>query len=117
MPGVGCKCRTGIKGLVGFTVSHQLNSYIFASEEHIGRERAKVREAKKSRWWQQKTASGLCFYCGKKFAFKELTMDHVVPLARGGTTTAGNVVPACRPCNKNKGVDTPIDSTLTQQNE
>lgn len=87
-----------------------LNCYLFADEEHIKHERAKVREAKKSRWWQRKTANGLCHYCGKRFPFKALTMDHIVPLARGGTTTAGNVVPACRECNKEKGVDTPVDS-------
>ena len=90
----------------------ELNAYIFADEEHIKRERARVREAKKSRWWQQKTASGLCHYCGRKFKFKELTLDHIVPLARGGTTAAGNVVPACLDCNKQKGVDTPVDSLL-----
>jgi hypothetical protein len=32
----------------------------------------------------------------------ELTMDHVVPLARGGKSTKGNVVPACKPCNNKK---------------
>ncbi len=68
-----------------------------------------MRDAKKSRWWQQKCVSGLCYYCGKKFPIKELTLDHIVPLARGGTTTPGNVVAACRACNKDKGVDTPVD--------
>lgn len=90
----------------------ELNSYLFADEEHIRRERAKVREAKKSRWWQQKTAGGLCHYCGRKFTFKELTMDHVVPIARGGTTSPGNVVPCCADCNKKKSVDTPVDTLL-----
>ncbi len=86
-----------------------LNSYFFVDEEHIRREKLKVKAAKKSRWWQQKTASGLCYYCGKKFCHAELTLDHIVPLARGGTTTPGNCVPACRACNKQKGVDTPVD--------
>lgn len=95
--------------------SGSLNSYIFADDEHVRRERAKVREAKKSRWWQQKTARGLCHYCGQKFPFKDLTLDHIVPLSRGGTTSPGNVVPACRACNKNKGVDTPLDLALSNQ--
>ncbi|MEN9826806.1 MAG: hypothetical protein RI953_2551, partial [Pseudomonadota bacterium] len=82
----------------------ELNSYLFADDDHIRRERAKVREAKKSRWWQQKTANGLCHYCGRKFTFKELTMDHIVPIARGGTTSPGNVVPCCADCNKKKSV-------------
>jgi len=89
-----------------------LNSYLFADEEHVRRERAKVREAKKSRWWQQKTSNGLCHYCQRKFTIKELTMDHIVPIARGGTTSAGNVVPCCADCNKKKSVDTPVDQLL-----
>ena len=52
------------------------------------------------------------FAISAKRNFKELTMDHIVPLARFGTTTPGNVVPACRECNKNKGVDTPVDLIL-----
>jgi 5-methylcytosine-specific restriction protein A len=94
-------------------VPGNLNSYVFADEEHVRRERAKVREAKKSRWWQRKTASGICHYCGLKFPFKALTLDHVVPLARGGTTSPGNVVPACRTCNQAKGPETPVDLILS----
>jgi 5-methylcytosine-specific restriction endonuclease McrA len=40
-----------------------------------------------------------CAYCGKSRA---LTMDHVIPLSRGGRHTVGNVVPACGPCNGSK---------------
>jgi 5-methylcytosine-specific restriction endonuclease McrA len=29
-------------------------------------------------------------------------MDHVVPISRGGRTTKGNVVPACKTCNTAK---------------
>jgi len=29
-------------------------------------------------------------------------MDHVVPIARGGKTTKGNVVPCCKTCNNQK---------------
>lgn len=83
--------------------------YQFADEEHIKREKLKVKAAKKSRWWQQKCSSGLCYYCKKKFPVNKLTLDHIVPLARFGTTTPGNVVPACLECNKKKGVDTPVD--------
>ncbi len=89
--------------------------YYFVDEQHIKIEKSKVRAAKKSRWWQQKCASGICHYCTKKFPFKELTMDHVVPLARGGETKPGNVVPSCRDCNKSKGVDTPVDLILSDE--
>ena len=45
-----------------------------------------------------------CVYCGGK---ADLTMDHLVPLSRGGGHTASNVVPACLHCNSAKGARTP----------
>lgn len=88
--------------------------YIFVDEAHIKKEKAKVKAAKKSRWWQQKCAGGTCYYCKRSFAFKQLTMDHIVPLARGGETKPGNVVPSCLECNRAKGVDTPADIIFSQ---
>jgi hypothetical protein len=46
-------------------------------------------------------ARGRCFYCGEQQA--RLTMDHVVPLARGGRHAIGNLAPACLRCNQSKG--------------
>lgn len=71
-------------------------------EAVIKKERAKARELRKTRWWQQKTSSGLCYYCHQKFPYKQLTMDHLVPLARGGRSTKDNLVPACKDCNNKK---------------
>lgn len=76
------------------------------------RAREGARQAKKKRWWLQKRDAGLCHYCGQKFSPRQLTMDHIVPLARGGTSTPGNVVPACRNCNRSKSVLTPADLIL-----
>jgi len=41
-----------------------------------------------------------CFYCKKE---NKLTVDHVVPLSRGGAHDVSNVVPACINCNSKKG--------------
>lgn len=41
-----------------------------------------------------------CAYCGERRA--DLQMEHVVPLARGGRHSIGNVLPACPPCNRSK---------------
>jgi 5-methylcytosine-specific restriction endonuclease McrA len=78
-------------------------------EAVIKREKAKARELRKSRWWQQKTASGVCYFCREKFLPKELTMDHLVPLARGGTSCKANLVPACKECNTRKKVSLPFE--------
>jgi len=40
-----------------------------------------------------------CAYCGSK---KELTIDHVVPRAKGGTDFTKNVVCCCHKCNQDK---------------
>jgi hypothetical protein len=73
-----------------------------AEEEHIRRERARARELRRTQWWKRRRASGICHYCGGRFAPQTLTMDHVVPLVRGGRSTRGNVVPACKTCNAGK---------------
>ncbi len=78
-------------------------------EDQMRTERANARDLRKSRWWQQKTAPGLCYYCGKKFTFKQLTMDHLVPLARGGRSTKDNLVPSCKKCNTKKHSMMPLE--------
>lgn len=47
-----------------------------------------------------------CVYCGEKS--KRLTQDHITPLAQGGSHTAQNVVPSCKPCNSKKGTRGPL---------
>ena len=41
-----------------------------------------------------------CQYCGNN---KNLTLDHVIPRSKGGKTSWGNLVTACRRCNTVKG--------------
>jgi 5-methylcytosine-specific restriction endonuclease McrA len=71
-------------------------------ESGLKRERHKARELRQSQWWKRRCAKGRCHYCGHDVPAGELTMDHVVPLARGGKSTKGNVVPACKSCNNQK---------------
>jgi 5-methylcytosine-specific restriction enzyme A len=68
----------------------------------IRREKARARELRQSGWWKRRIAGGLCHYCGREVGARRLTLDHVVPLIRGGTSVRGNVVPACKDCNSAK---------------
>lgn len=71
-------------------------------DSHIAREKNKARELRDSPWWREKISSGECYYCGRKFSPAELTMDHKIPLARGGFSEKINIVPACKDCNNRK---------------
>ena len=71
-------------------------------EQDIKRERQKARELRSTQWWKRRCAKGQCYYCGQPTSAAELTMDHIVPLARGGKSTKGNVVPACKTGNNKK---------------
>lgn len=68
----------------------------------IRTERRKARELRASQWWKRRLAKGQCGYCGRQVAPCDLTMDHIVPVARGGRSTKGNVTPACKSCNAGK---------------
>jgi 5-methylcytosine-specific restriction enzyme A len=66
------------------------------------RERAKARKLRETQWWKRRLAKGQCHYCGRSVLARELTMDHIVPVSRGGKTTKGNVVTCCKKCNTAK---------------
>jgi len=78
-------------------------------EAEFRREKDKARKLRKSRWWQQKLCIELCYYCSELLSPKDLTMDHVVPLARGGRSTKDNLVTSCKECNTKKKTLLPIE--------
>ncbi len=85
-------------------------------KKHIARERVKAKELRKSQWWQNKMNQGICHYCGKQFPRDELTMDHIVPVARGGKSNKGNIVACCKQCNNDKKYLTPVEMLLRKKN-
>lgn len=78
-------------------------------ESDVKRERAIARELRKSSWWKRKCAEGTCYYCGSKVAAGDLTMDHIVPVIRGGRSVKSNIVTACKECNNKKKYLLPIE--------
>jgi len=53
-----------------------------------------------------------CQYCGQIFLQRDLNLDHVVPLSRGGRSGWTNVVTACVPCNGRKGSRLPAEAGM-----
>ena len=83
-------------------------------DAHVKRERQKARELRNSSWWKNLLAQGICHYCQQKFPAEELTMDHIVPVARGGKSTRGNIVPCCKECNSEKKYLTPAEIIMKE---
>jgi len=53
-----------------------------------------------------------CQYCGCRGSNTSLTIDHVMPLSRGGGFTWQNLVAACAPCNSKKANRTPTEANM-----
>lgn len=49
-----------------------------------------------------------CVYCDDDLHDKEIHLDHIIPEAKGGSTTLNNLQVTCRKCNTSKG-------TLTEE--
>ena len=79
---------------------------------HVKREREKARILRKSDWWRAQIQKGVCHYCGTMVGAGELTLDHVIPVARGGKSTRSNCVPCCKECNNQKKAYTPAEQIL-----
>ncbi len=85
--------------------------------KHVSRERAKAKVLRKSEWWKQRLAPGACHYCGQTFPPAELTMDHILPVVRGGKSVKSNCVPCCKTCNTDKKYLTPAEMILRELDE
>lgn len=51
-----------------------------------------------------------CAYCGRSDLM--LTVDHIIPKARGGSDSWENLVTACTKCNNIKGDRTPEEANM-----
>lgn len=87
--------KKGIDNLdfLGYAVSDDMNLAI---------EKDKAKKLRNTSWWNRKRSTGICYYCGTKINPNELTMDHIIPLSRGGKSEKHNLVPACKECNNKK---------------
>ncbi len=62
---------------------------------------------KKEKQYVFQRDGGRCRYCRKKLRYPQATLDHYVPVSRGGPDDCFNLVLCCRYCNKVKGSGIP----------
>jgi hypothetical protein len=58
-----------------------------------------------------------CRYCGAAAPDAALTVDHVIPVALGGDSTAANLATACRDCNAGKSSTSPDEPKVEEVNQ
>ena len=83
--------------------------HLGCDQQIIRREKHKARVLRQSQWWKNKRAHNKCYYCKTETLARELTMDHIVPLARGGRSIKKNLVPCCKSCNNMKKNLLPVE--------
>ncbi len=54
----------------------------------------------------------ICQYCCARFSTKDLTLDHVMPVSKGGKKDWNNIVTACKACNQVKADRTPYEAKM-----
>lgn len=59
--------------------------------------------------------NGACFYCKKTYAPETMHIDHMTPIARGGSDRMSNLIAACRSCNFKKRAMTAEEFRAVQQ--
>lgn len=87
----------------------QMTWTIHRSDECSSRRMRELARVHKDRLFQEQ--DGLCFYCQQLMVLdvdtsgnpRLCTVDHVLPLSRGGDNSPENLVAACRACNQWKG--------------
>jgi 5-methylcytosine-specific restriction enzyme A len=83
-----------------------------ASSQHQKQERYKTYVLKKTAWWKQQKGKGRCYHCQCMTPPGELTLDHIVPIVRGGVTNKKNCVPSCKACNTKRKYFLPSELAL-----
>ena len=75
-------------------------------DQHDGEDDQK---AKDKRYWFNHQGNGICNYCGHRYPYDKLEMEHMIPKELGGPDHRRNMQLACQTCNRKKGTSTDIE--------
>lgn len=70
-----------------------------ASQKRAKRNSSRMRRMRR----KLHAADPRCHWCRAELELEASTVDHVIPLSRGGSNRDDNVVLACQPCNQRRG--------------
>lgn len=72
---------------------------ISSATEKSRAKKSRLQKLRKSLWLIDPT----CHYCGVVLSLSNATLDHVIPVSRGGKSARRNLVISCKSCNQEKG--------------
>ncbi|CAB4173459.1 HNHc domain containing protein [uncultured Caudovirales phage] len=74
------------------------------SMDHTAKHRAKTRTSSIARRLDiYKRDDGKCYMCNGSISLGEVELDHIIPVALGGSSDSSNIAASCRQCNRKKG--------------
>jgi len=82
---------------------------VIVLHNYVRTKRIIMSPTRKNIYWRDKY---ICQYCGDRFPYSRLTLDHIIPKALGGTGGWLNLVTACMPCNQKKGCKTLSEANM-----
>ena len=82
---------------------------VIVLNKYIRKKKFDITPTRKNIYWRD---NHTCQYCAKRFTYKNLTLDHVIPKSRGGGKGWLNMVAACNSCNQKKGNKTPTEAGM-----
>lgn len=83
--------------------------YLYDTDDKVGRKQVRKHYSQDVRKMLYSLAEGKCALCGKKLAFSEMTLDHIIPLTQNGKDEVENLQVCCYQCNQLKGSILPAD--------
>ena len=74
------------------------------SMDHTYKHRAKTRVSGVVRRMEIiKRDNFSCYICNKLLEIKEIELDHLIPVSKGGNSSSENIAVSCRDCNRGRG--------------
>ncbi len=81
--------------------------FCFQAPEHSGRKDRRKGNSRQKRAALIRKGKNTCYWCNTPLTLDDSTLEHIIPLARGGLDNANNRALACKPCNHERGSDMP----------
>ena len=89
-----------IEGYDTGPVPNHVYPSVIVLHSYVSKRRFQLSLNRKNIIWRDKY---ICQYCGNRFPYHDLTMDHIIPQCKGGEDSWTNLVACCKGCNSDKG--------------